>query len=197
MAERQPPTSGSGPLHPDDELLVAYLTTTLHGVEEHSVDAHIHTCDTCLGTLQSISRRISAATKIATPVPDAVARRVAPHPAQPSWWNELGARFSNFLRLPVLVPVAVGAGLIVALTVSNVVTPSAPRELTRAVPLRQQNLRVTAAEASVRNQPNSHADVVATVPHGTMVELRGEDRDWYHVVVADGREGWVDRRAFE
>ncbi len=197
MAERQPPTFGFGSLHPADEVLVGYLTASLQDAEGREIDAHLHLCDPCLETLQAISRRINAAAEIATPVPESVAQRVAVHVARPRWWSELGTRFSTFLRLPILVPVAVAAGAVIVLTVNNAVLTSAPRELTRSVPLHQQTLRVTATQTNLRNQPSANADVIATLSHGTLVQLRGEDREWYHVVVPDGREGWVDRRAFE
>ena len=40
-------------------------------------------------------------------------------------------------------------------------------------------------------------EVVATVRRGTLVEVAGEERDWFEVRLDGGRPGWVEREAFE
>jgi uncharacterized protein YgiM (DUF1202 family) len=56
-------------------------------------------------------------------------------------------------------------------------------------------VRVTAVAAAVRRQPSGHAEIVATVTRGTLVEITGEERDWSHVTLPNGTEGWVDQGA--
>jgi uncharacterized protein YgiM (DUF1202 family) len=62
---------------------------------------------------------------------------------------------------------------------------------------RHERLRVTAEEALVRTQPAFRQPVVATLRRGTSVKVIGEEGDWYRVVLADGKQGWMERRAFE
>jgi uncharacterized protein YgiM (DUF1202 family) len=56
---------------------------------------------------------------------------------------------------------------------------------------------VTIPKADVREQPHRKAEVVAVVTRGTVVEVAGEERDWYRVRLSDDRSGWVERDAFE
>ena len=75
--------------------------------------------------------------------------------------------------------------------------PTAPEaELSRAVEMRQQ-ARVTAASAAVRKEPAAEADVIATLARGDSTVLVAQKGDWYRVALADGGEGWIERRAFE
>ena len=69
-------------------------------------------------------------------------------------------------------------------------------EQSRAVAPSAVKLRVTAVEASVRSRPSMQSEVVGTVRRGALVEVAGEERDWYQIRV-DGRPGWVEREAFE
>src|SRR5262249_49283930 len=110
----------------------------------------------------------------------------------PSWFSVVRDWLSS---VPVWAPVAVAAS--VMLVVATNPTWLHPRgNLTRSIQL-PQTLRVTANEVQVRRQPSTHAEVVVTLPRGTAVEVRGEDRDWYHVALSKGEEGWVLREAFE
>ena len=70
------------------------------------------------------------------------------------------------------------------------------RELSRAVPM-DQSLRVTLPHADVRSQPSTHADIVATLSRGTVLQISGEEREWLRVSLDNGKEGWIERRAFE
>ena len=66
--------------------------------------------------------------------------------------------------------------------------------MTRSIAL-PQHVRVTAPEAPVRRQPNGHAEVVATVTRGMTLDINGEERDWLHIALPNGTEGWIDQGA--
>lgn len=50
---------------------------------------------------------------------------------------------------------------------------------------------ITVDVANVRSGPTVDASVIAQVPYGTELPILGQDRDWYRVKLADGREGYV------
>jgi SH3-like domain-containing protein len=92
------------------------------------------------------------------------------------------------------IPAAVAVVAVLVVTTQSWMTPGTPRSLTRSIAM-PQHVRVTAIEAPVRRLPNGRADVVATVTRGTPVEISGQERDWSHVRLPDGTEGWVDEGA--
>lgn len=193
------------------EMLVGYLTTGLTDAERRSIDSHVRGCDQCVQTLTLLQRRLLSAPEMEMAVPRAVQERArtasqqgvrAPRPAigLSEAWSTLttvGRRLSAHIRLPALVPAAVAAGALFVVAGQQVWLNQEPaRELSRAVPI-DQTLRVTAPEATVRSQPSSHADIVTTLNRGTVLKVSGEERDWLRVSLSDGKEGWVERRAFE
>jgi hypothetical protein len=93
------------------------------------------------------------------------------------------------------VSVAAGALLMVTIQETGLMSPT-PRVLTRAID-REARLRVTVPVADVRVEPHRRAEVIAVVPKGTVMDLAGEERDWYRVKLSDERLGWVERDAFE
>jgi len=189
--------------HPSDEVLAAYLSTGLSTADRGDIARHLRVCDRCVQTVVAAQYRIGMALEIGAPVPEAVRERArtpellvpSRGSAPPRWLSLIRDRLSGVLRLPVLAPVALAAGLVLVVATSS--TWLRPRgDLTRSIPL-HQNLRVTTTEAPVRDQPSTRAEVVATLRHGNAVEIRDELRDWYRVALPDGTEGWVLRQAFE
>src|SRR5262249_44814510 len=106
-------------------------------------------------------------------------------------------RVLSWFRLSVLVPIVAGATalLVVALQPTRN-EPTSVGERSRAVAPAATTLRVTAVEATVRSRPSMQSEVVGTVHRGALLEVAGEERDWYQIQV-DGRPGWVEREAFE
>jgi hypothetical protein len=199
----------AGPSCPTDELLVGYLTVALPARERHRLEQHLRVCDSCLDAIAIARRRIGVEIDVAVPVPVAVRERVRTIQSSretqgvtretahvsPTWLAVVRDRLAAVLRWPVLVPIAVAASvLLVVATNSTWLHPQGG--LTRSIQL-PQTLRVTANQAPVRSQPSMRAEVVETLPRGTVVEVRGEERDWYHVTFSGGHEGWVERQAFE
>lgn len=193
------------------EMLVSYLTTGLSDAERHSIDTHVRGCNQCIRTLTLLQRRLLSAEEIPAPVPAFLVERAtaaatpARSPAKPAAglaeaWSALssvGRRLSAHIRLPALVPAAVAAGaLLVVAGEHNWMQPEPLKEMARAVPS-HRTLRITAAEAVVRAQPNTRTDVVARLTRGTPLEVTSLEKDWYRVTLPGGAEGWVERQAFE
>jgi len=207
---------------PNDEVLAAALTTGVGADEQQQLDAHLDTCDRCLDAIGAAMRRLRIADEIPAAVPDALRRRAAvaasepvpallpgphhpspprPAPARlaaggPAARRSTGARerVAALLRPPLMLPAALAAAAVLVIATQNWMTSDVPRPLTRSINV-QQHARITATEAAVRRQPSGHAEVVATVTRGTLVDISGEERDWSHVTLADGTEGWVDQGA--
>jgi len=189
--------------HPSDEILAAYLSTGLTSAEQRDVRQHVQTCDRCVQTVAIARSRMDIASELSAPVPASVRERARlpefsparDGDAHPHWLSAWRDRLTGLLRIPVLAPVAVAVGMLLVLaTNSQWLHPGG--ELTRSIHLRQ-TVHVTSTEAPVHAQPSTRADVVATLHHGTAVEVRDEQRDWYRVALPDGTEGWVLRDAFE
>lgn len=190
------------------ELLVGYMTNGLAETDRLGVDSHVRACDECIRTLTLLHSRLSCASEMDAAVPAAVLERVAAvlpvrqaNPMVYADWSEalaaVGGRLTDALKLPVLIPAAVAAGaLLVVAEQQMLVNPSPLKEMSRSAPV-QQSLRVTALEAAIHTQPSSHADVVATVTRGTVLTIGSQEREWYRVALSDGREGWVERHAFD
>ena len=193
-----------------EEHLVVYATRGMSGAERAMLDAHLGGCDACIRALTVMHRRLGIAAMVDSPVPAGVQQRarlafeagtLAPAADSAPYVEPRGPalldRLRGLLRVPVLVPAAVAAGalLTVAVQPGRVEQPSGERG--RAVAPDTARLRVTAVEAIVRSRPSNQSEVVATVRRGTVMDVAGEERDWYEVRLESGRPGWVEREAFE
>ncbi len=191
------------------ELLVGYMTNGLAADDRQGVDGHVRTCDECMRTLTLLNSRLSCESEMDAAVPVAVRARAAAvlpireaNPMAYADWSEalatVGGRLSDALKLPVLIPAAVAAGALLVVAEQQLWVNSSPlKEMSRSAPVQQQTLRVTALEAAVRTQPSAHGDVLATVTRGSVLTIGSQEREWYRVSLSDGREGWVDRHAFD
>ena len=191
---------------PTDEMLLAYLTAAVTADAAERIDAHLEFCDLCIESLIVAQQRLSQDAHMAETVPHSVRLRVAAI-APPRAARSAGDRVSASRltrrprRLPaippwrVVVPAALAASALLVVASQTWLTSSPRRPLTRAVPMSQQ-VRVTLPQAPVRTQPNLNADVIATLARGDVVEIGGEEREWYRVMLPSGGEGWVERRAF-
>ena len=187
---------------PGDELVAAYVSVGLSDSERADIEAHLRLCDRCVATVALVQRRLCLADEVPAAVPATVNERVrALNPVEitasrrADWWSVVREWATALLRPPVLIPAAVAAVVLVLVVVPRPFT--SPPHLTRGLPQAAQVLRVTGHAVPVYAQPSSRAAVVASVERGAHVTVRGEDRDWYAVVLPDGREGWIEREAFE
>ena len=202
--------------HPNDEWLVAYLTTGLSLQEHRQVNTHLRDCDQCVHTVAMIQHRLRMAAAVAIPVPVGVRDRAAalaaaadvsatvaafvPAPAsrQPLGWIAwLRDQLAMVPRFSFVVPGAVAAtALLVLVTHSNWIKPAQQGLLSRSIPMHQR-LRVSAPEASVRSEPATNTPVLATLRRGTPVQILSREGEWYRIELPDGRAGWMEGRAFE
>ncbi len=203
---------------PAVESLIAHLTASVEGAygtppagdsgaglttsERAAIDDHLRACDRCVETLAVAHERLRIASEIPAALPVAVRERaeaVIRAPLPSAWsaaWSWISTQLQGLLRLPVLIPVAVSAGVLLVVATQTWMAPSSPPESTRAVRL-PQRVRVTAHEAVVRAQPSLRAEALATLAHGDVVDVGDEDRDWYRITAPNGVGGWVERRAFQ
>jgi anti-sigma factor RsiW len=213
--------------HPSEELLIAYLTADLPEEEQRGIDGHLDTCDACLNALLTIHPRIAVVSELALAVPPSVVERVhaaygrVAEPqtnkiAQPDSWAQdfvpapevgrggtesrrqplLSRVLAVLFKLPVLIPVSLAAGALLFIATQTWRNSASQRVLTRAVPI-SQRAPVTAGETLVRAQAGPEGTVIAKLHRGDVVEIQDETRESYRVVLPDGRQGWVERRAFE
>jgi len=196
-----------------EEHLILYATGGITGSERANLAAHLVGCDACIAALALVHRRLGLAALPATPVPadvqerarvalEAAVREMAPATERPLAAEPRGIvllhRLRERLRAPILVPVALAAGalLMVGLQTGRM-DQAGSGERSRAIAPDAVKLRVTAVEATVRSRPSMQSEVVATVRRGTVVEVSGEERDWYQIRTEGGHPGWVEREAFE
>lgn len=195
------------------EDLLLYLVGRAPVGERTALEAHLRACDTCVGDLSRLQRRLSVADEVPHRVPAAVreaadralapALRVPPVAARSAAETRPGilagfrAWLDRVLDLRVLVPVSVAAGALVMVGVQEMwVRPAMRGERMRAIEVHQE-LRITAPQAIVRARPSAEAGSTATLARGALVRVAGEERGWFWVVLPDGKSGWVERRAFE
>jgi anti-sigma factor RsiW len=196
-----------------EERLVAYAAGGLETAERARVTDHLITCDACIGALAVVHRRLGIASMVDTPVPTRIQARA--RLALETGMRELAAangqmrpvaprapalldRVRALFRAPVLVPAALAAGALVMVALQQGrIDPAGSGERSRAVAPDSTTLRVTAVEATVRSRPSMQSQIVATVRRGALVQIAGEERDWYEVRVDGGQPGWVEREAFE
>ncbi len=199
-------TSGSSCTGEED--LIVYLMGELGSVESASTEAHLSGCDACVYRLSLLRKRLRVEANVERAVPSAVRQRVSDliasgTPAEaggfaapaPTWLHRIRDSLDRALRLPVLVPAAVAAG---ALMVIGVQTQDAGSGSSGVRAVQQVSvLRVTDGRALVRQSPRANGAVVGEVRRGDEIEVAGEERDWYRVLLAGGVMGWVEREAFE
>jgi anti-sigma factor RsiW len=192
-----------------EEALILYATGGLRGSERAALDAHLGTCDGCVTAMALLHRRLGVG-PVERAVPIAIQRRAElaletglgePAPRlrriEPRGAAVLH-RVRELLRLPVLVPAALAASALLTVALHpDWVQRAGNGERSRAVAPDTAKRRVTAVEATVRSRPSMQSEVVATVRRGTLVEVAGEERDWFEVRLDGGRPGWVEREAFE
>lgn len=210
-ARRDGGIGGSGCV--GEESMVVYATGGLGGAEREALHTHLVGCDACLRALTHLQRRLSIATAIATPVPAGVQQRARlafetgtvvplpgverPRPVE-TGRAALLDRLRGLLRAPILVPTALAAGALLAVSLQpGNGEQNTGSERSRAIAPQSVRLRVRAVVAAVRSRPSMQSDVLATVQRGTTFEIAGEERDWYEVRLEGGRPGWVEREAFE
>ena len=194
----------------DEESLILYLTQGLSESERNAVEAHLSRCDACVYGIALLRRRLHIDDTVDRAVPTAIQEKVrevieagARDLAEQDrgdgpvsgWVHRVWESLDRFLRLPVLVPTAVAAGALLVIGVQNQNLGSGSSGI-RAVE-QVSMVRVTATRALVRDLPRATGAVVAELRAGDRVELAGEDRDWYRVVLSEDRSGWVEREAFE
>lgn len=196
-----------------EERLVLYAMSDLAADERGGIAAHLGGCDGCVSALQRVRNRLRAAVDTPQPVPASVQRRAeaalaaaarelaaeAP-PVRPALAAGDGVleRVRAWLRAPVLIPVAaVGAAVLMMSLGRLPVAGPTGTEHSRALPPQTVRLRVVASEALVYSRPSGQSSVLATVRHGTQLEVAGEERGWYEVRLDGGQSGWIVREAFE
>lgn len=192
----------------DEERLVVYALGEPAG---DGIAAHLAGCDGCVTALTALRKRLGALPAVDTAVPADVHQRarialeaamaeLAPAAAPPRPARVLFfQRWREALRVPVLVPAALAAGALVMVALHGPLGSgsSVPGERSRAVAPDAATMRVTAVEAPVRSRPSNQSELVTTVRRGATVVVAGVERDWYEVQLDGGRQGWVEREAFE
>ncbi len=206
-ANAEPGVAGAG--CSDEEGLILYLTRDLADADRRAVEAHLSRCDACVYGLSLLKRRLRVESSVDRPVPAALRRQVqglieagardlADQPRaveSTNWLHRVRETLDRTLRLPVLVPAAVAAGALLVVGVQNQQVLQGSDGI-RAIE-RSAVMRVTAPRALVREVPRAQGGVVSELRLGDRVEVAGEDRDWYRVLLSENRSGWVEREAFE
>ena len=184
---------------PTPEDLVAYMTGA---AVDGAIEEHLLSCAACVESVAIMHSRSRVAALAAVPVPSALQERIRSWPSRPGkspqrWRAAVGTGLSVARRLPVLMPLSFAAGALLALLVEQQwPRGGVTQPVTRSVATRRA-LAVTAPEGQLRSEPHPRSAIIAMLNRGTMTEVLAEYRDWYRVRLADGREGWVERRAFE
>ncbi len=196
-----------------EERLILYHGGALADDEAPAVERHLAACDPCVASLARLHLRLGLQESVARAVPAALQARAlaafAPEqstavaPVQraaatgPGWREALADWLGGLFQLPLAVPaMAAVALLVMAVGVQQRWTAQPVPDGIRAVNM-ETHLRVRAPQALIRALPRSDAEVVETVERGTVLEVAGEDRHWYRVVLPGARQGWVERDVFE
>ncbi len=184
---------------PTPEDLVAYVTGA---AVDGALEEHLLSCAACVESVAIMHSRLRVGALAAVPVPSALQERIRSWPSRPGksaqrWRATVGTGLSAARRLPVLMPLSFAAGALLALMVQQRWPEGGvPHPVTRSVATRRV-LSVTAPEGQLRSEPHPRSAIITTLNRGTKIEVLAEYRDWYRVRLADGSEGWVERRAFE
>jgi len=197
---------------PGDEMLLAYLAMALGGAERESVTAHLSACDGCLEALALMQRRLDIADELSVPVPVALAERAALAALQPSpesatqvhrsvapsvrWTTRVAEVLRQGLRLPVLIPSSVAAGVLLVVAAQHFLTAEPPRTMMRSIEAPQPG-RVTVTQAAVRARPDPRAEVVGQLVRGEPVDVAARERDWCQVTRLNGLTGWIECKALQ
>jgi hypothetical protein len=185
-------------------MLIAYLSDEVAIPERSRIDAHLDECEACLELTLSAHARLRFGA-IAEPVPTIFSQPTAvvpPHSAAgpagiaPSH-PQRPKGVVRYLPVPpprwLMAPLALAAGLALMLVAPDF-NRGIDAPLTRGVD-DTSIVRITAHQADVRADPSLHAVVVAQLARGTVLDVAGQERDWYRIRLASGGEGWVEQRA--
>lgn len=52
-------------------------------------------------------------------------------------------------------------------------------------------------EVKIKNGPSSQSKEIFTLSDGNVLNIIGQEKNWYRVRFRDGREGWIERHSFE
>jgi hypothetical protein len=208
----------TGGHHPDDEALLSHLISARQGADERAgIEQHLLHCDRCVAVLAVAQARLALADEVPAPLPAHLFERaerlaravVAPEPSprpgtatsfrgrRRGWLAGIRDRLESWSRLPVLVPASFAIGvLIMVFADRTLMRPGMVEPARRSITLEPTQL-VTRDTAVVRAQPSGNAAIIATLAPGDVVAVDHEEREWYRARLSDGREGWIERRAFE
>lgn len=188
-------------LCPSEEELMAYLGGVTTAERQLAIDAHLATCDACLQALIVAARRTALSRETLLLVPEEVLARaaarvghaaVAQQRADDSTAKRRGVLGSG-LRLPArwaALALAAGVALVVVQSRWFGNVPGGVERQVRAVRINEE-VKISARRAEVLAGPHPRAAVVATLTRGDTVRVGGQERDWYQVILPDGREGWI------
>lgn len=200
-----------------EERLVLYASAGAAADERADIAAHVGGCDVCVAALRRVRDRLRVHVEAPMPVPAVVQRRAeavlaaaarelageaTPARSAQAAGHLAGQgvfeRLRGWLRVPVLIPAAaMGAALLLVSLGRLPTTGPAGTENSRALPPASARLRVKVSEALVYSRPSGQSPVVATVRHGALLDVAGEERGWYEVRLDGGQSGWIVREAFE
>ncbi len=198
----------------DEEGLILYLMRSLSAHDRAAIETHLSHCDSCVYGISLLRKRLRIDDSVDRAVPSALREKVrevieagsrelagaaeTAAPASPVlWMHRMRDSLDRFLRLPVLVPVAVAAGALLVVGVQNQGgLIGVPDSGIRAVE-QVTTMRVTAQRATLRQLPRANAAVVGELRAGEQVQVAGVERDWYEVRLSAEETGWVEREAFE
>ena len=172
---------------PGDELLVAYAAAELDAADRDQVERHLAACDDCLETVRCIHARLAATAEGLLSPPAAIARKAgaASAAAPPT------RRVPLPLRLPILIPASLAAGLLLVFASQSWLMPDAPlRE-------RSADIRRATRATSVWSRPSVRGDVVAQIVAGESVEVRHEDAGWCNIALGERGDGWIECGALQ
>jgi anti-sigma factor RsiW len=172
---------------PGDELLVAYAAAELDAVERDRVERHLAECDDCLETVRCIHSRLTATADGLVSPPVAVARKARAASSQ----SAAAPRVPLPLRLPILIPASLAAGLLMVFASQSWLMPNAGmRE-------RSADIRRAGRATSVWSQPSVRAEVVAEIVAGEIVEVRREQAGWCNIALGERGDGWIECGALQ
>ncbi|HEY9010765.1 MAG TPA: SH3 domain-containing protein [Devosia sp.] len=80
-----------------------------------------------------------------------------------------------------------------SLTVSVTPLPEAERQPVAAPEAARDLRRITAGVLNMRSEPNKNAELIASLPRGTQVEVFETSGTWAYVRAADGSTGWLSQ----
>lgn len=189
-----------GPDCPPTETLLSYLAPPRETERDQTIDAHVRQCDLCVGRLAALARQDPLDDPAV--VPAAVVARAAPAAPPdrhaPPKRHDAVHHTPVWLRLPVLMPLAFAAGVLVFVGTQQLQeTFAGPGERWRAVQTRPAARRVLTTDTPLRMAAQPDAGIVTELRHGTTLDIIAEQSDWLQVALPDGRRGWAPRRAFE